>query len=742
MHYKSITFLLCIALTSTYGEQSKGKQYKKNLETPIEAIRLAKPLDKAAAEISGLAWCQGNLILLPQYPEFNSKDQLTPAIKNLYQLNKEQIENYLATPNHEPLNAQAITLNEQGIRELLTDFEGYEAIACNNKEMWLSIEMNGANNMFGSHMVAAKYKAHGIHPSITLLPNTLKQAKGPTQIVNSGYESMLLSDDKLVSIYEINQYKNAETTSGVSALWQSIKDDSHGTIDFTEIPYRLTDVSGLDDQKRFWAINYLWPGDAKLAQNHDTLVSNSERGQTHLALPQVERLLEFKIDGEKIVKTDTPAIQLVLSDDGGRNWEGLARFDNRGFLIATDKHPNTQLAFVPRTEENAGSVSSKLNKSNTLRIATFNVSVEANNYSSDVAGLEKSKRVENVLKTNSHPQLRNIAEIIQRVRPDILLLNEFDFIADPQAGILNFVRNYLNQAQNQSESIEYPFAYIAPVNTGLASPYDLDKDGKINSTKGDAWGYGEYPGHYGMAVLSRFPIDTKNARTFQNFLWKDMPKALAPKLEDGSDWYSHDEWQNFRLSSKSHWDLPIKTPNGTIHVLASHPTPPTFDGKEDRNGKRNHDEIRFISDYINKQKYMYDDLGNFGGLGASDDKNTNKERRFAILGDLNASATQGDSIPNAIQQLLNDSKVNNTCQPTSQAGQAARVNDPNSASHTAAWGLQVDYVLVSVAGLSVEDCGVFWPAKTDPLHRLVKDRSSSSDHRLIWIEVEIKDIEP
>ena len=37
----------------------------------------------------------------------------------------------------------------------------------------------------------------------------------------------------------------------------------------------------------------------------------------------------------------------------------------------------------------------------------------------------------------------------------------------------------------------------------------------------------------------------------------------------------------------------------TFHLLASHPTPPVFDGDEDRNGKRNHDEVRLIADYIN-----------------------------------------------------------------------------------------------------------------------------------------------
>ena len=54
----------------------------------------------------------------------------------------------------------------------------------------------------------------------------------------------------------------------------------------------------------------------------------------------------------------------------------------------------------------------------------------------------------------------------------------------------------------------------------------------------------------------------------------------------------------------------------TLHVLASHPTPPTFDGPEDRNGRRNHDEIRFWADYISpgQSGYIVDDEGRSGGI--------------------------------------------------------------------------------------------------------------------------------
>ena len=91
-------------------------------------------------------------------------------------------------------------------------------------------------------------------------------------------------------------------------------------------------------------------------------------------------------------------------------------------------------------------------------------------------------------------------------------------------------------------------------------------------------------------------IDTDGIRTFQLFLWKDMPGALLPDdpgTPEPADWYSEDELDVFRLSSKSHWDVPIEIGSSTVHFLVSHPTPPVFDGPEDRNGTRNHDEIRY-----------------------------------------------------------------------------------------------------------------------------------------------------
>ena len=159
-----------------------------------------------------------------------------------------------------------------------------------------------------------------------------------------------------------------------------------------------------------------------------------------------------------------------------------------------------------------------------------------------------------------------------------------------------------------------------------------------------------------MAVFSRYPIDYEHARTFQRFLWKDMPGALLPDdpaTPAPADWYSADELGVFRLSSKSHWDLPIELGRGKrVHFLVSHPTPPVFDGAEDRNGTRNHDEIRFWADYVTPgaSRYIYDDEGRRGGL--------RRGEHFVIAGDQNADPFDGDSVDHAIRQLLDNPRVN------------------------------------------------------------------------------------
>jgi len=372
----------------------------------------------------------------------------------------------------------------------------------------------------------------------------------------------------------------------------------------------------------------------------------------------------------------------------------------------------------------------------TIRIATFNVSMEATNYMTYdeiAANPERGSIVQEYLASGEHPQMKNVAEIIQRTRPDILLLNEFDYVANPEQGILAFTKNYLDIAQNSQTAINYPYYYIAPVNAGEPTSFDLDNNGKKTGKGEDAFGFGYYPGQYGMAILSKYPIDLENVRTMQRFLWKDMPGALRPMNPDGSNWFTDEEWAVYRLSSKSHWDVPVQTKSGVIHIIATHPTPPVFDGDADSNGTRNHDEIRLLNDYITNQSYIYDDKGSTGGLETGS--------RFVIAGDFNSSPVEGDSIRDSIKKLLAEPLVNSSCTPASEGGRQSKPENQYASTHTANFGLRVDYVLPSSTGLKLNDCGMFWPPQDDPLYPLVGDRASSSDHRLVWIDVTVQPID-
>jgi len=379
-----------------------------------------------------------------------------------------------------------------------------------------------------------------------------------------------------------------------------------------------------------------------------------------------------------------------------------------------------------------------------VRFATFNASLNR----------ERSGDLARELEGGGNPQARNVAEIIQRVRPDILLVNEFDYDPDGRS-VTVFHDQYLAVGQSGAVPITFPFRFSDEVNTGVTSGHDLDCDGKVAVEAGsraygnDAFGFGLFPGQYGMAIYSRFPIDRDKVRRFGRVLWRDLPGGLLPTRADGSPWYSADALGVFRLSSKEHWDVPIAIgPGSVVHLLSSHPTPPAFDGPEDRNGKRNHDEIRLWADYLTggpKAAYL-------GPEAAA-----SPPSRFVIVGDLNADPVDGGSVPGAIGQLLGHPKVDASFVPASPgAAEASRAQGRANAAQKgpadrdtadfddrSVGNLRADYVLPS-KGLKVVGGGVFWPEADDPLARLVRmtPAVASSDHRLVYLDIAIDEGSP
>jgi len=152
------------------------------------------------------------------------------------------------------------------------------------------------------------------------------------------------------------------------------------------------------------------------------------------------------------------------------------------------------------------------------RFATFN------------ASLNRSGEGELVrdLSDRDDAQAQAVAEIIQRQRPDVLLINEFDYDEGGDAARM-FQDNYLSVGHNGADPIAYPYRYVAPVNTGVPSGFDLNNDGRVGGPN-DALGFGLFPGQYGMLVLSGSPSSATRCAPSASSCGRTCPARCCPTI--------------------------------------------------------------------------------------------------------------------------------------------------------------------------------------------------------------------
>lgn len=300
------------------------------------------------------------------------------------------------------------------------------------------------------------------------------------------------------------------------------------------------------------------------------------------------------------------------------------------------------------------------------------------------------------------PQAEAAARVIAHVGPDVVVLQGVDYDAEHHgAGAL---RDLIAEA-----GLHYPHIFALLPSTGMPTGQDMNGDGRTGGPA-DAQGFGYFSGQRGMVVLSRWQIDTDAVQDFSDLLWRDLPGATLPSL-DNKPFPSEQAQAIQRLSSTGHWIVPITLPNAPpMTLMAFSATPPVFDGPEDRNGLRNADEIRLWARVLD------------GQLGDAPTK------RFFILGDGNLDPIKGQGRHAAIKTLLVHSQLQDS-QPASTAGGADTVDWPDPSPGD----MRVDYVLPS-ADWTVQKSGVFWPA---PDEYLAEDVAQASRHRLVWVDVSV-----
>lgn len=314
--------------------QSLPNQVK---EAPVQIIPLDGPAALAQAEYSGMAWYQDQLVLLPQYPQRMSDH----ADGLLYAITRQEILDFIQGVNSQPIRPREVILKSQGVEKAISQFEGFEAIAFDGQQVYLTIEAREGLKMIG---YLVKGEVQGNLNEIHLELDSLTKNPPQQEQSNRTDEAILIAEDQLLTFFESN---GAQANPDSHASLFDLSLTPSGILEFPAIEYRLTDATEMDASGRFWMMNYFFPGDTDLLPLSDPIRETYGAGITHTQSETVERLLEFQYSPQGIKLSGTPPIQFQLaSPEESRNWEGLVRLDDLGFLIVTDKFPVTILGFI------------------------------------------------------------------------------------------------------------------------------------------------------------------------------------------------------------------------------------------------------------------------------------------------------------------------------------------------------------------------------------------------------------
>jgi hypothetical protein len=298
--------------------------------------------------------------------------------------------------------------------------------------------------------------------------------------------------------------------------------------------------------------------------------------------------------------------------------------------------------------------------------------------------------------SGTDPQVEAVAQVILAADADVILLLGFDY--DEEGLALSALA-----ARLEAQGRPYAYRFAPRPNTGLPTGVDVDGDGRTGGPR-DAQGYGRFAGEGGMALLSRLPIERSTIADWSELLWRDLPGARVP-AGIGPEVLSLQ-----RLSSTVHWKVAVRLDGGqTLSLLAWHATPPAFDGPDDRNGWRNHDETALWLQLLD------------GTLPGRPDG------PFAVLGNANLDSALGEGRREALTALLDHPLLQDP------APQGARGHATVDFGQDVTPGiLRVDYVLPAAA-LQVTAAGVLWPEANNPLLAVVE---AASRHRLVWVDLQ------
>ncbi len=302
-------------------------------EQEVRILPLMGPLLQPEAEISGLAWHGDILVLLPQYP--HKWDH------SLFGLHKADLARAIVGESDLPLEPFPIPLHGSHAMQHLEGYEGLEAIVFVDHTVYLLSEANMKNYMQGYLLTGTVLPDRaGIAMNMTQVAVLATQ----TGIMNQSYEALIGIPQGIASVFEAN---GTHLNQAPNVLLHGPDLVPQPAITMPHVEYRLTDATAVNAAGEFWMFNFHWPGSKRLMPQRDPIAEQWGEGPSQIQSDIVERILKFRLTATGVELVDAPPLELqLLNNIVARNWEGIARWEDAGFLIATDRFPTTVLAYV------------------------------------------------------------------------------------------------------------------------------------------------------------------------------------------------------------------------------------------------------------------------------------------------------------------------------------------------------------------------------------------------------------
>ena len=165
-------------------------------EVKVQYITMNGEISEPKAEISGLAWYNDYLILLPQYPHIFPSEY----DGSLFAIPKAKIAEYLNEVPNTPITPMPISLNAPGLKDIIDGYEGFEALAFYGNSVFFTVE-SSPDKMMG---YLFKGTISGDMKTININIDERVELPPRAPVGNATDETIIVTPDRVITVYAVS----------------------------------------------------------------------------------------------------------------------------------------------------------------------------------------------------------------------------------------------------------------------------------------------------------------------------------------------------------------------------------------------------------------------------------------------------------------------------------------------------------------------------------------------------------